>query len=155
MKDYLSVSLVTLTFRAYLTDQPIDHLSSTLKKGGIKELLDFFPTNKRTPTELDSWFRKEGLDSVAEWYKRKRLVRISQSIIAGLKDLVEKEEDSEALITFLKDSQAENPVAESDLVGYIWNGLMNTVDWGNRPDQIEGLALRYRNSVFGLLTRCS
>lgn len=46
------------------------------------------------------------------------------------------------MVSFLKEQQAENPVPESDLIACIWQGLMSTVDWGTRPDQIEGLALR-------------
>jgi hypothetical protein len=145
VKDNLSASLVTLVFRAYLADQPIDHLSATLKKGGIKELLDFFPPSKRSPLELEAWFKREGLDNVAEWYKKKRLARMREAVVTGIKDLVEKEEENDAIIAFLKDSQTENPIPEADLVGYIWTGLMGSVDWGTRPDQTEGLALRYGN----------
>ena len=46
------------------------------------------------------------------------------------------------MISFLKDQQAEQPIPESDLVACIWHGVMATVDWSTRPDQIEGLALR-------------
>lgn len=143
VKDYLSVSLLTLVFRAYLNDQPLDHLSAALKKGNIKELLDFFPANKRTPTELEAWFKKEGMENIAEWWKKKRAARIKEATITGLKDMVEKEEDNEAMISFLKDAQSENSVPEVELVGYIWTGLMTSIDWGTRPDQVEGLALRY------------
>ncbi|PVG01282.1 ARM repeat-containing protein [Serendipita vermifera] len=142
VKDYLSISIVTLIFRAYLTDQPIDHLSATLKRGGVKEMLDFFPVNKRTPTELEAWFKKENLTEVSEWYKKKRMVRVRESIITGLKDLAEKEEGTDAMVSFLKEVQSESSVAEVDMVGFIWTGLMSTIDWGNRADQIEGLALK-------------
>ncbi|CCA73080.1 hypothetical protein PIIN_07034 [Serendipita indica DSM 11827] len=142
VKDYLSISLITLIFRAYLTEQPMDHLSSTLKKGGIKEMLDFFPLNKRNPTELDDWFKKEGMENVAEWYKKKRLVKIRDAVISGLKELVEKDESIDSLISFLKDTQAETPVPEADLVGYIWTALIGNVDWGTRPDQVDALAIR-------------
>lgn len=46
------------------------------------------------------------------------------------------------MVSFLKDQQAEQPIPENDLVTCIWHGLMATVDWSTRPDQIEGLALR-------------
>lgn len=148
VKDYLALSILTLVFRAYLADQAIDHLSAALKKGGIKEILDFFPANKRNATELDAWFRKEGMAEVAEWYKKKHLAKVRESIISGLKDLAEKEREGDAdggkeqMINFVKDVQTETPISEADLVGYIWMGLMGSVDWGTRPDQVEGLALK-------------
>ena len=143
VKDYLAISIVTYSFRAYLTEQPMDHLSSTLKKGGVKEMLDFFPLNKRNPTELEEWFKKEGMDNVGEWYKKKRLVKIRDAVIVGLKELVSKDESTDALISFLKDTQAETPVPEADLVTYIWTALIGSIDWGTRPDQVDALAVRY------------
>jgi hypothetical protein len=142
VKDYLSISILTLIFRAYLTEQPIDHLSASLKRGGVKEMLDFFPVNKRTLTELEAWFKKENLTEISEWYKKKRMARIRESIISGLKDLAEKDEGADSMISFLKEIQSDSSVAEADMVGFIWTGLMSTIDWGNRPDQIEGLALK-------------
>ncbi|KIM29837.1 hypothetical protein M408DRAFT_328637 [Serendipita vermifera MAFF 305830] len=148
VKDYLSVSILTLVFRAFLADQQIDHLSSALKKGGVKEMLDFFPANKRNAAELDAWFRKEGMPEVAEWYKKKHLVKVRDHLVSGLKDIAEKEREGdvedakEQMISFIKDVQNETPVSEVDLVAYIWTGLMSSIDWGTRPDQVEGLALK-------------
>jgi hypothetical protein len=34
------------------------------------------------------------------------------------------------------------PLPEAELVQCIWQGLMASVDWSARPDQIENLALR-------------
>jgi len=159
VKDYMSISILTLVFRAYLADQPIDHLSASLKRGGIRELLDFFPANKRTPAELDAWFRKENMLEVAEWYKKKHLARVRENIVSGLKELAEKEKEGDTegvkdmMVNFLKDVQAETPVPEADLVVYIWTALMGTVDWGTRPDQIEGFALKFVLLRFYLFMR--
>lgn len=42
----------------------------------------------------------------------------------------------------IKARQADSPLPESELVQCVWQGLMSSVDWSARPDQIEGLALR-------------
>jgi hypothetical protein len=148
VKDYLALSLLTLVFRAYLADQQIDHLSAALKKGGVKDLLDFFPVNKRNATELDAWFRKENMPEIADWYKKKHLAKVRENVINGLKELAEKDKDGdgdggkEQMLGFIKDVQSETPIPETDLVGYIWTALMGSIDWGTRPDQVEGLALK-------------
>ena len=49
---------------------------------------------------------------------------------------------SKQIIATVKARQEETPVPETELVHCIWHGLMSSVDWGARPDQIEGLALR-------------
>lgn len=46
------------------------------------------------------------------------------------------------IIAFIKGKQEEQPLPDGELVQCIWQGLMASVDWSARPDQIEGLALR-------------
>lgn len=46
------------------------------------------------------------------------------------------------IIAAIKQRQEETPLPEAELVQCIWQGLMKSVDWSARPDQIENLALR-------------
>lgn len=46
------------------------------------------------------------------------------------------------IVSAIRNLQEESPVPESELVQCIWQGLMGSVDWSARPDQIESLALR-------------
>ncbi|KAF8625400.1 hypothetical protein AX15_005368 [Amanita polypyramis BW_CC] len=142
VKNDLSISVLTLIFRAYLHDQSMEHLSATLKRGGIKDLLAFFPLNKRAGKVLEEHFKKENLSQVAEWWAKKQYAVVRDGLIKELKGLCEREESPEIIITTIKTRQEETPVPETELVHCIWHGLMSSVDWGARPDQIEGLALR-------------
>ncbi|KAJ7925304.1 hypothetical protein B0H13DRAFT_1975944 [Mycena leptocephala] len=142
VKDSVSVSVVTLVFRAYLVDQSMDHLSGTLKKGGVKDLLAFFPPNKRTSKELEDHFRKANLVPVADWWAKKQYAVVKEGIVRDLQELCEREEPPEQIVVAIKARQEETPIPESELVQCIWQGLMASVDWSARPDQIEGLALR-------------
>ncbi|KAJ6625644.1 hypothetical protein B0H10DRAFT_1782842 [Mycena sp. CBHHK59/15] len=142
VKDYVSVSVVTLIFRAYLVDQSMDHLAGTLKRGGIKDLLAFFPPNKRTSKELEDHFKKEGLSQVAEWWAKKQYAVVKEGIVKDLQELCEREEPPEQIVNAIKARQDETPIPETELVQCIWQGLMASVDWSARPDQIENLALR-------------
>jgi len=56
--------------------------------------------------------------------------------------MIEREESTEQITTAIKARQTESPLPESELVQCLWQGLMGSVDWSARPDQIEGLALR-------------
>ena len=49
---------------------------------------------------------------------------------------------SSKIIAFIKTEREERPLPEAELVHCIWQGLMASVDWSARPDQIEALALR-------------
>ncbi|PFH51471.1 hypothetical protein AMATHDRAFT_46998 [Amanita thiersii Skay4041] len=138
----LSVNILTIVFRAYLNEQSMDHLSTTLKRGGIKDLLAFFPPNKRDGRVLEDHFRRENLLQVAEWWAKKQYAVVKDGIIKELQELCERGESTNAIIAAIKSHQEESPIPETELIQCIWQGVMASVDWSARPDQIEGLALR-------------
>jgi hypothetical protein len=135
--------VLTKIFRAFLAEQGIEHLSSTLRKGGVRDLLLFFPANKRENKVLDDHFRKEGLPQVAEWWVKKQYAIGKEAVVASLKEMREREDSIEEMVAALKVQQDELKLPETELVACIWQGFMATVDWSSaRPDQIEGLTLR-------------
>lgn len=95
----VSVNVITLIFRAYLVDQSMEHLSATLKRGGIKDLLAFFPPNKRTAKSLEEHFKTEGLPQVAEWWAKKQYAVVKESLVKELTELCEREEPTEQVIS--------------------------------------------------------
>ncbi|KIM78920.1 hypothetical protein PILCRDRAFT_824044 [Piloderma croceum F 1598] len=142
VKNDVSVGVITLVFRAYLIDQTMDHLSGTLKRGGVKDLLAFFPPGKRDAKALEDHFRKEGLTQVAEWWAKKQYAVVKEGIVKDLQEMSERDEPTDQIIASIKSRQDELPLPEAELVQCIWQGLMASVDWSARPDQIENLALR-------------
>lgn len=155
----VAISVVTVVFRTYLVDQSMDHLSATLKRGGVKDLLAFFPPNKREGKHLEEHFKKEGLPQVADWWAKKQYAVVKEGIVKDLSEMLENDATPEQVnllffcggmyrsclvqvTTSIKSRQEESPIPESELIQCIWSGLMNSVDWNARPDQIEGLALR-------------
>ncbi|EAU91654.2 basic leucine zipper and W2 domain-containing protein 2 [Coprinopsis cinerea okayama7 len=142
VKNDVSISAITLIFRAYLSEQSMDHLSATLKRGGIKDLSAFFPPNKRDNRVLEEHFKKEGLPQVAEWWTKKQYAAIKESIIRELAELVERGESPDVMVSSIKALLDESPIPDTEVIGCIWQGLMSSVDWSTRADQNEGLALR-------------
>ncbi|RDB16944.1 Basic leucine zipper and W2 domain-containing protein 2 [Hypsizygus marmoreus] len=142
VKNDVSISVLTLIFRAYLIDQSMEHLSASLKRGGIKDLLAFFPPNKREGKILEDHFRKEGLPQVAEWWAKKQYGVVKSELVKHLTELCEREDTPDPIIAAIRAHQEESPLPDIELVQCIWQGLMASVDWSARPDQIEGLALR-------------
>jgi len=142
VKNDVGINVLTIVFKAYLVDQSMDHLSASLKRGGIKDLLAFFPPNKREGKYLDEHFKKAGLPQVAEWWAKKQYAVVKEGIIKDLGEMRDQEETPEQVIAAIKTRQEESPIPETELVHCIWQGLLSSVDWSARPDQIEGLALR-------------
>jgi len=73
----------------------MDHLSATLKKGGVKDLLAFFPPNKREPKYLEDHFRKDGLPQVADWWAKKQYAVVKDGIIKDLSEMIDADESPE------------------------------------------------------------
>ncbi|KAH9485402.1 Basic leucine zipper and W2 domain-containing protein 2 [Psilocybe cubensis] len=142
VKNDVAINVLTVIFRAYLVDQSMDHLSAALKRGGIKDLLAFFPPNKREGKFLEEHFKKENLPQVAEWWAKKQYAVVKEGIIKDLSDMQDQQDTPEQVIAAIKSRQEESPIPEAELIQCIWQGLLGSVDWSARPDQIEGLALR-------------
>ena len=70
----------------------MDHVAGALKKGGIKDLLIFFPPNKRSDVLLDAHFRSAGLPQVADWWTRKQNARIKEEITKAIKEALERDD---------------------------------------------------------------
>ena len=75
----------------------MDHLSATLKKGGIKDITAFFPVNKRTPKNVDTHFRAAGLPQVADWFAKRQAVIAKELISRELKERLESEDSNDAV----------------------------------------------------------
>ena len=134
--------MITLIFRAYLSAQSMEHLASTLKRGGIKDLLLFFPENKRDDKTLDEHFRKAGLPQVAEWWTKRQYASLKDGIIKQLQEMLANGDSHADIVAAIKARQEEQPLPESELVSCIWQGLISSVEWSARQDQNEALALR-------------
>lgn len=142
VKNDVSAGVLTLIFRAYLLDQSMEHLAGALKKGGVKDLLAFFPPSKREGKVLEEYLKKEGLPQVSDWWAKKQYAVVKDSLVKDLTQFCEREDPPEQIIAAIKLHQEESPLPEVELIQCIWQGLMASVDWSARPDQIEGLALR-------------
>ncbi|KAG6837719.1 hypothetical protein H0H93_003521 [Arthromyces matolae] len=150
VKNDVSINVLSLIFRAYLVDQSMEHLSAALKRGGIKDLLPFFPPGKQDGKALEEHFKKAGLPQVAEWWSKKLYAGIKSELVKNLTEICEREDTTDQpelivviqIVAAIKSHQEENPLPDVELIACIWQGLMASVDWSARPDQIEGLALR-------------
>lgn len=143
IKNDVSLSVLTLVFRAYLSEQTAEQLTSSLKKGGIKDIATFFPTNKRDPQSVAGILKSEGLPQISEWYIKRQQATLKESLISTLKEMKAQEESVDDIAANIKQMQTETPLPNIELVQALWQGFVSSVDWNAaRPDQIEGLAVK-------------
>lgn len=142
VKDEVALNFITTFFKAYLSVQTMDHLTITLRKSGVNDLLLVFPQPKRDRVHLEAHFKKEGLPQIVDWYTKKVNTAAKDQIVARVKEMIQAEESSDDIVEWIKARQLELPIAEVDLVQHLWTALMESVDWSVKPDQIEAFVLR-------------
>ena len=74
----------------------MDHLSSTLRRGGCTDLLDFFPLQKRSIPELQKEFKTRGLEKVSEWYAKVVEGLRKDQVLQRMRELASDSEEDRA-----------------------------------------------------------
>ena len=123
----------------------MEHLSTALRKAGVRDLLAFFPPNRRSDKVLDEHFRGAGLPQVAEWWTKRQYASLKDGVIKQLQEMLANGDSHPDIVSAIKAKQEEQPRPESELVSCIWQGLISRVEWSARQDQNEALALREIN----------
>lgn len=95
----------------------MEHLSSNLKKGGIKDLLAFFPANKRHAKTLDTHFRSAGLPQVADWFAKRQAIIAKETMLRELHERLESD-DSNEQVNFCDLSPSESELRSINNVDY-------------------------------------
>ncbi|KAF9903854.1 hypothetical protein BX616_001509 [Lobosporangium transversale] len=138
VKEGLSLQFVTTVFKIYLIDQSVDQFGLNLYKVGMSDrLLDFFPPNKRDEDSFARHFEAEDMKQLVVYQNKKQLVLRKESIIENVKTFLEEGKTAECM-TFLKAQSKESGLSEPEFIPLIWTGIMASVDWGTRMDQIDG-----------------
>ncbi|WFD00744.1 hypothetical protein MYAM1_003496 [Malassezia yamatoensis] len=140
-KDDLALNFITKVFRTYLQDQSMEHLASTLRKGGIRDWLLFFPQTKRSqPDVIPNYFRSSEVDlqQVAEYYARRQTKELREQTTLDLANLVENQESSkDDILTLLKERQAKLNAPPEEFVVVVFEGIMRGIDAETKQDQLE------------------
>ncbi|TCD64170.1 hypothetical protein EIP91_004483 [Steccherinum ochraceum] len=142
VKNDVSISVITIIFRSYMNEQSMDHLATSLRKGGIKDLTAFFPPNKRDDKALEEHFRSAGLGQVADWWTKRQFASLKENVMKSTKELLAHESSHAEIVADIKAKQAEQPLPDSELIQCIWQALVSSIEWSARQDQNEALALR-------------
>ncbi|CAG8468816.1 1482_t:CDS:2 [Paraglomus brasilianum] len=143
VKEGLSLQFVTSVFKAYLNEQSIDHLGSSLERAGIhKKLMEFFPPNKRDEEYFARYFEAEDMKQLVEYHNKKQKAAMKDQTIEHVKELLDGESTPAEVITYLRHQMKESRWQEADFAQIVWEALIGAVDWSSRPEQIESQALR-------------
>lgn len=138
IKDGTSLVLLTTFCKSYLapssaggTGETLEQLTTTLRKGGCSDLLEFFPLQRRSFAELQRDFKERGLERLAAWYGKVADNIRRDEVLERCKEILNSHEDEtaaaiEELTAFVDSVQkSTTPVNEQDVVVLLWQSIMS------------------------------
>ncbi|KAJ8645857.1 hypothetical protein MRB53_007605 [Persea americana] len=140
----LVLSFITDFFKEYLVDNSLDDLISLLKRGKMEDnLLEFFPTAKRSAEGFSEHFTKEGLVALVDYNEKKIFeVKLKEMKSALTTQIAEKVDISEVIET-VKQRVKDANLPDLEVVRILWDVIMDAVQWsGKNQQQNANSALR-------------
>ncbi|KAK8858667.1 hypothetical protein IAR55_002896 [Kwoniella newhampshirensis] len=144
VKDNIALEFLTAFIKTYLSrGQTIDQLAGTIRRSGLKDILLVFPIQTRDRAHLEAHFKKENLQPVIDWYAKLALGEVKEQTIQAVERMVNEEESNEQIIESLKTLQTEKSIQAADFCDWIWQGLMKTIDYTARADQVDAFVVQH------------
>ncbi|CAN1240308.1 eIF5-mimic protein 1 [Linum grandiflorum] len=138
------LAFITDFFKEYLVDNSLDDLISILKRAKMEDnLLDYFPSSKRTAEAFSEHFTKEGLLQLVEYNEKKLFDDKLREMKSALITLIAEETDQAEVLDVVKQRVTDSKLPEIEVVRILWDVLMDAVQWsGKNQQQNANSALR-------------
>ncbi|KAI5480165.1 hypothetical protein MNV49_001491 [Pseudohyphozyma bogoriensis] len=136
IKENVSLNFFITFCKAYLQSESVEHLSSSLRKGGVIDLELFLPVNKQSPTELSAQLKAAGLNGVVEFYSKQKTGQAKEDLVSRLKELVHEEADHEDIESYLETQHKRGILPDTEFIAIVWQGLFAGLDPSKTPDQV-------------------
>ncbi|EGF77983.1 hypothetical protein BATDEDRAFT_37336 [Batrachochytrium dendrobatidis JAM81] len=148
VNDGKTLRFLTIALEAYIQEQSMDHLITAMRKSGMDaKMPEFFPESKRKDRDMAEHFENAKLNKIADFLVKQKQAVVKEMTRQGLKDLFAASHTADAaasakIATHIKQLMAVNKWNEQETMAIVWDGLMDSVDWSSRGDQIETLAIK-------------
>ncbi|GLT87776.1 hypothetical protein SLE2022_058380 [Rubroshorea leprosula] len=149
----LVLSFITDFFKEYLVDNSLEDLIAILKRAKMEDnLLDFFPSAKRSAEGFSEHFTKEGLTPLVE-YNEKKLFEVKlKEMKSAVTTQISEETDISEVIETVKQHVKDAKLPDIEVVRMLWDVIMDAVQWsGKNQQQNANAALRQVQSWAELL----
>ncbi|KAE8723355.1 putative protein phosphatase 2C 33-like [Hibiscus syriacus] len=140
----LVLPFITDFFKEYLVDNSLEDLISILKRGKMEDnLMEFFPSAKRSAEGFSEHFTKAGLVPLVEYNENKIFEAKLKDMKSALTTLIAEESDISEVIEIVKLRVKDANLPDIEVVRILWDVLMDAVQWsGKNQQQNANSALR-------------
>ncbi|KAJ3312990.1 hypothetical protein HDV04_002472 [Boothiomyces sp. JEL0838] len=149
LKDHLinsgsSLSFLTVYLQAFLKDQSINQLTSSLRKAQFYgRLIEFFPQSKRSDDALYKHLDECGLKEVSDYCKKQQRQEVKTQLALELNEMTLQGNISK-VTSFLKEKMKVYKWSENEVPPLLWDNLVNQLDY-SRLDQVENGIIKLIN----------
>ncbi|KAL6002749.1 hypothetical protein ACLOJK_022969 [Asimina triloba] len=143
----LVLSFITVFFKEYLVDNSPDDLMALLKRGKVEDnLLEFFPSSKRSAEGFAEHFTKAGLVTLVEYNEKKIFEVKLKEMKSVLTTQIAEEADISEIIETVNQRVKDANLPDIEVVRILWDVIMDAVQWsGKNQQQNANAALRQVN----------
>ncbi len=137
IKDGTAVKFLVAFFKAYLATESLDHLSASLRRGGVADLELFLPLNKQNPTEIASQLRAAGLGPLADNFVKIKSTQAKEELTHRLRELVSDNADADEIVSYLEAKAKSGVIPPVEFISLVWNGLLHDFDFDTKADEVS------------------
>lgn len=144
VKEGISLRFATVMFRSWLEDKDISSVVKALKAASIdSRLLELFPLNKRSQEAFVTHFRKEGLDSIANFQNKQQTSEVKKELQSTLSEMMSDDDNPKEIVAYLVDYMKKHSLSDTDIVLYVWNTVMAQVEWNKKEELVAEQAIKH------------
>lgn len=144
VKEGISLRFATVMFRSWLEDKDINSVVKSLKTASIdSRLLELFPLNKRSQEAFVTHFRKEGLDSIANFQNKQQSFEVKKELQNILSEMMNDDDNPKEIVAYLVEYMKKQGLGDSEIVIHVWNTIMAQVEWNKKEELVAEQAIKH------------
>lgn len=144
-----SLEFLTDFCKEYLIKDPISELDMLLKRARLdNRMLDFFPQQKRSIEDFNSYFTKSGLIALVELNKKRFSDAQLKNLELALKEHIKEEGTVKEALDILSSKVEELSLSVLDVLPVIWFSVLDSVQRSAKSSTLQ----QTHQSVLRLLT---
>jgi len=152
VKDNVALDFILQVFEVWKQERGVSSIVSAMKKTGLEtRMMEFFPSNKRTPEYFNSVFQEKGLAEIVRLQKNQASQEIKKDLHKLVSDALDESKSAKDVIAEVKEYSLKNNLPEYEIVTIIWGTLMAAVEWNKKEELVAEQSLKHIKTYTPLL----
>jgi len=154
-KDGIALKFFVVFAQSWLADMPVKSLATALRRSALDtRIMEFFPATMRTPEKFVSHFTEAGgLEEFLKWHSSQQTSDLKNQLQTDVCEYI-KSDNVAGAIAKAKEMMEAHDMSDVEIIGYIWQAIMEAVEWNKKTDMAADFALRHVKANYKVLAAC-